>query len=308
MRFELSVLIPVFNADIRPLVQILHHQCQELDLLFEIRCYDDGSHPDVIARNLAVRAFSHTRYELLPRHLGRVAIRNQLAREALYGYLLFLDNDSQVISPTFIRDYLQALSLAPVLVGGTCYLPLLPAAPFRLHWHFGRSREEKPARYRNRAPYRSFYLNNILLPGALFLRYPLLPLPRDYGHEDSRFGRQLEVAGIPVHHLDNPVLHAGLEPAAVFLSKSREAIENLYWLYRQEGIGTGTRLVRLYRGLKKFKLVQFYLFGYQVLESLILRNLHGPAPALWLFDLYKLYYFIREGQQKESPATGSGAK
>jgi glycosyltransferase involved in cell wall biosynthesis len=298
---ELSVLIPVYNTDIRPLVHTLHQQCQQEAIAFEILCLDDGSPPELIALNRSVLTFSHTRYEVLPRHLGRAQIRNQLARQARYDYLLFLDNDSLVIRPAFIRTYLQAAGLAPVLVGGTCYQPSQPAAPYRLRWHYGRRREERAASWRNRQPYQAFYLNNIFLPRAVFLRYRLQPLPRDYGHEDSTFGRQLEAAGIAVRHLDNPVLHAGLEPADVYLNKSRQAVENLYWLYCQQGWGGATKLVRLYRQLKTWKLVRPFQLGYGLLEALILKNLRGPWPWLWLFDLYKLYYFIREDDKKKKP-------
>jgi glycosyltransferase involved in cell wall biosynthesis len=304
---ELSVLIPVFNVDVRPLVYLLHQQCRQLGLTFEIRCYDDGSEPGIQALNAALGDLAHTHYVVLSRHLGRVDIRNLLAREACYPYLLFLDNDSQVLRPDFIRDYVQAAGGAPVLVGGTCYQPQPPATPYRLHWLYGRTREERPASIRNQHPYQAFYLNNIFLARDLWLRYPLQPLVRDYGHEDSRFGRQLQQAGIPVRHLDNPVLHAGLEPAAVFLRKSRQAIENLYWLYRQEGLGAETKLVRLYRFLKRWRLAQPFQIGYRLMEPYVRKNLLGPVPWLWLFDLYKLYYFSREERAQKSPADVSEA-
>jgi glycosyltransferase involved in cell wall biosynthesis len=301
---ELSVLIPVFNVDIRPLVGTLHQQCEQAGIAFEILCYDDGSRREVIALNQQVSTWPHARYELLPRHLGRVEIRNQLARDARYPYLLFVDNDSLVPNTHFIQRYLQAAAWAPVLVGGTCYQLQKPPAAYRLRWHYGRRREERPASHRNQAPYQAFYLNNILVARTIFLRYPLQPLLRDYGHEDSTFGRQLEAAGIPVGHLDNPVLHAGLEPADLFLSKSRQAIGNLYWLYRQQGLGAGTRLVQFYRQLKKFKLLQPFVWGYKLMEPLAVQNLKGPFPWLWLFDLYKLYYFVREDEKVLRGAKG----
>lgn len=290
---ELSVLIPVYNLDIRPLVRALHQQCRQENLAFEILCFDDGSRPEVVALNQEVLSLTHTRYEGPGRHLGRAAIRNKLAREARFDYLLFLDNDSQLIRPDFIRRYLHAASQAPVLLGGTCYQAHQPPAPYRLRWRYGRRREERPASRRNQAPYHAFYLNNIFLAREVLLRFPLQVLPRAYGHEDSAFGRQLEAAGIGVRHLDNPVLHAGLEPADVFLRKSRQAVENLYWLYCRQGLGASTRLVWLYRQMKRFRLLAPFRCGYNVMEPLILNNLQGPGPRLWLFDLYKLYWFAR---------------
>jgi glycosyltransferase involved in cell wall biosynthesis len=298
---ELSVLIPVFNVDVRPLVQTLHQQCLELGLLFEICCYDDGSGPDILALNQSLSTLSHTRYVVLVHHLGRVAIRNKLAREARYDYLLFLDNDSVITDPAFIRVYLQAAPLAPVLVGGTGYQAAEPARPYRLRWRYGRAREARSAARRNLNPYQAFYLNNLFLPRAIFLRFPLQPLLCGYGHEDSLFGRHLQAAGIPVLHISNPVVHAGLDPAPEFLIKTRQAIENLYWLFRQEGLAKETKLVRLYQALKKLSLLGPFLFGYRALASVIMRNLQGPDPCLWLFDLYKLYYFIQEAEKQQKP-------
>jgi glycosyltransferase involved in cell wall biosynthesis len=298
---ELSVLIPVFNVDIRALVRTLHQQCQQESLTFEILCYDDGSRPEVVALNQAVLSLPYLRYEVAERHLGRAQIRNKLAREARFDYLLFLDNDCQVIQPAFIRTYLQAAGLAPVLVGGTCYQAGKPAAPYRLHWLYGRRREERTASRRNQSPCQAFYLNNIFLARNIFLRYPLQVLPREYGHEDSAFGRQLEEAGIPVWHLDNAVLHAGLAPADVFLSKSRQAVENLSWLYCQQGLGGETKLVHFYRQLKRFRLLLPFQWVYSLLEPLILKNLLGTSPRLWLFDLYKVSCFALEEDKKKKP-------
>lgn len=300
---ELSVLIPVFNQDVRPLVRTLHQQCQAAGLAFEILCIDDGSDPKFIQLNQQILSFSQTRYEVLSRHLGRVAIRNKLAQEARFPFLLFLDNDSRILQPDFITRYLQAADRAPVLLGGTCYQADRPSVAYRLRWKYGRQREEQPATRRNQAPYRSFYLNNIFLKKSLFLQFPLQPLLQPYGHEDSWFGRQLEQAGIAVLHLDNPVLHEGLEPAAVFLDKSCQATENLYWLYSWQGIGAETKLIRAYQLLERFGLQSLWLQAYRACAWIINRNLQGPWPSIWLFDLFKLYHFMLVARKQKSPVT-----
>jgi len=301
MSYELSVGIPVFNTDIRFLVQELHRQCARENLAFEILCLDDGSAPDIVAQNQAIQLLPHTRYQVLPENLGRVHIRHQLALQARFPFLLLVDNDCQVIHADFISQYLQACHLAPVLIGGTCYQPTPPPAPYMLRWKYGKAREEKPAALRNREPYHAFYLNNICLPRELFLQFPPPVLLQDYGHEDSFFGRQLELAGIKVLHLDNPVLHAGLEPAALFLSKTRKAIANFYQLYCQEGLGAGTRLVQASRMLQALRLQHAFRWLGDRLASLMLRNLQGRAPRIWVMDLYKLYYFTLEALKNKKP-------
>lgn len=301
MSYELSVVIPVFNVDIRSLVGELLWQGRQSGLSFEILCLDDGSKPEIITLNQTILDLPNTRYEVLPRHLGRTAIRRQLALQARFSTLLMLDNDSQIVKPDFIRHYLFAQLQAPVLVGGTCYQTTKPAKPYLLRWVYGRAREEKAAALRNQNPYQAFYLNNILLPRELFLQFSPPDLAEDYGHEDSAFGDYLEKAGIRVVHLDNPVLHAGLDPAEVFLSKTRQAVTNLFQLHRQAGLGAGTRLLRVFRLIKTLGLQRPFLWAYGQAGARIVRNLHGEAPRLWLFDLYKLYYFTLEDLKCKKP-------
>lgn len=298
---ELSVAIPVFNTDILGLVQELHRQCSLQKGAFEILCLDDGSHPDIIAGNQAVLDLPHTRYEVLPAHLGRIGIRHQLAALARYPQMLLLDNDCQVVKTDFISQYLNARALAPVLIGGTCYQSSPPPEPYLLRWKYGKAREERSAASRNRKPYQGFYLNNIFLPRELLLQFHPPFLVEDYGHEDSFFGRQLELAGIKVYHLDNPVLHAGLDSADGFVIKTIQAIRNLYQLYRQACIGAGTRLVQGYLLLEVLGLKGFFLWFYGRVEPLVIRNLHGRAPRLWVLDLFKLYCFTLESRKNKKP-------
>ena len=39
----LSILIPTYNYDATDLINALNIQLKSLDIIFEIRCYDDGS-------------------------------------------------------------------------------------------------------------------------------------------------------------------------------------------------------------------------------------------------------------------------
>ncbi len=78
----LSVLIPVFNEDIRNLVNDLNNQLVELGFIFEIRVYDDGSHENIRDLNKEIASNDSIIYEELPKNIGRSAIRNKLAKEA----------------------------------------------------------------------------------------------------------------------------------------------------------------------------------------------------------------------------------
>ena len=41
----LSILIPIYNYDVRSLVEDLFHQCKDQNIEFEIVCMDDASDP-----------------------------------------------------------------------------------------------------------------------------------------------------------------------------------------------------------------------------------------------------------------------
>lgn len=288
---ELSILIPVFNYNITALIKELHQQCEANALQFEIRLYDDGSATEIRKQNEDISNLPKVCYQLLPKHLGRAVIRNKLAQDALYPYLLFLDNDSQIISKRFILNYLLASQKAPVLIGGTTYSIATPPVAYRLHWQYGKNREQKPAEARNLKPYQAFYLNNIFLAREVMLAFPLQELITDYGHEDSLFGLRLQQAKVKVLHLDNPVLHAGLEQTSIYLAKTCQAVINLYYLHQVHGLGAETKLIRTYLKLNRYGLTAVFRSVFARLESRILQQLQGPAPSLFLFDVYKLYLF-----------------
>ncbi|QMU28990.1 glycosyltransferase family 2 protein [Adhaeribacter radiodurans] len=290
---ELSILIPIYNFAVDQLVNVLLAQCYEEAICFEIICLDDASESHFQEKNRFLKSLENVIYEELPTNISRAAIRNKLAQHAQFSHLLFLDNDSEIISQDFIRQYLQAGHPDKILIGGTLYPNELPSHPYRLHWKFGRSREQIPADFRNQHPYRSVQVNNALVPRAIFLNYPFNEKIIEYGHEDSQWGKRLEKAKVPVVHIANPVGHIGLEPCEIFLIKTRSAIHNLHRLYYSEGIGKDSSLIKWYLRLSHYKVKKVYFTFYRILKSILLFNLRSSRPSLFCFDLYKLGLFIQ---------------
>ncbi|MBK9012975.1 MAG: glycosyltransferase [Saprospiraceae bacterium] len=103
----LSILLPIFNFDVRPLVSDLHRQCEVAGVAYEIICFDDGSTPEFRQKNQELWKYSNLIYKELPQNLGRSAIRNALGKAARFEYLLFMDCDSRVTGGDFIENYLQ---------------------------------------------------------------------------------------------------------------------------------------------------------------------------------------------------------
>jgi glycosyltransferase involved in cell wall biosynthesis len=289
---ELSVLIPVYNQEVHRLVHDIHTQCSLCGLSFEIRVYDDGSETEIKERNRLLNQLDHVYYLELQQNIGRSAIRNLLAREARYRYLLFLDNDNLIPHPDYIHRYQSLPEDIDIVLGGTVYSDTMPSSAHVLRWRYGREREQKSLAQRLRHPYRYFALNNTLCAREVFLRIGLDEKLRDYGYEDVVFALEAEKAGIPVLHIHNPVVHVGLDKAEEYLRKTRQAVANLQALARREQMPDDIRLLRTYRLLRRLRLLKPFLKVFSLMQKNILHNLHSPDPSLFYFDLYRLKQLV----------------
>lgn len=295
MRAGLSILIPVFNRDVTALVGSLLQQASDWPGEVEIRLLDDKSSEEYRVKNRPLSRLAGVWYEELPANVGRAAIRNRLAASANHDWLLLLDNTSQLLDKEFIARYHAALGQAPVLAGGVSYAAQAPADPaLRLRWLYGRQREARSLAQRQAAPYDQLLVNNLLLSKALLQRFPLDENLCGYGHEDTKLGWQLAGAGVPVHHLANPVLHAGLETAAAFLQKSEQAVHNLAYLLHQSGLGADSRLVQAARRLRRYWLGAGVRATLALCAPLLRRNLLSTKPSLRALDALKLFWLLRE--------------
>ena len=296
----LSILIPVFNFDIRPLVEGLNQQCSALGLNFEILCFDDGSEEEYKKRNRNVQAHLAVRYKELAENQGRARIRNLLAEAAQHPHLLFMDCDSGLVRDNYIETYVQQLGKGQVLYGGRCYAEKPPTdLDLRFHWTYGRAREEKLAAHRAKQAYHSFMTNNFLMPRAQFLEIGFEEQLKQYGHEDTLFGLELSARKIPIVHLDNPLEHLGLETASSFLKKTTQGIENLAFLAATNPL-IETKLLRSYRKLSRFGLAGAAGLVLERLNPMLVKNLKSSNPRLFYFDLYKLGLLIQSSKQTKN--------
>ena len=118
---SLSILIPTYNNVCLELVRDLQAQASILsstnDFEYEILVADDGStDKNTIEKNCEINELDNCRYIERKENIGRAAIRNFLAKEAKYLWLLFLDSDLKLDNSDFIRNYM--LSKGNVIVGG----------------------------------------------------------------------------------------------------------------------------------------------------------------------------------------------
>lgn len=100
---ELSICIPIYNQNVTPLVNELRAQALRADCQFEILLMDDASTRYKEA-NSRLCELEGVRFIGLEKNVGRSVIRNKLADEAFYDYLLFMDCDVCRIAPIFWRN------------------------------------------------------------------------------------------------------------------------------------------------------------------------------------------------------------
>ncbi len=285
----LSILIPTFNDNIAPLVQPLCHELEQLTVPVEIIVGDDCStqlDPKASLVNLEqVRIFRN------PENLGRTATRHLLAEKATFDILLFLDADVVPADSRFIQNYLSVINTAPVVYGGIRYAKESPEKSMRLRWVYGTEREAKPARVRQQNPH--FVISpNLMIQRDLFLSLNASHIQR-YGW-DNVFSFQLFQKSIEVRHIDNPVIHLGLDNSKQYLSKVQKAMETLAWAEKNEMISHDFTSIQ-----KFFNTVQAY--GMAGLLGLFIRpwlplmrwHLESKFPTVRALDLYKFYYFSK---------------
>lgn len=289
----LSILIPVFNFDIRELVAALHRQATLLHLDFEIRCYDDASDERFYQLNKSVASLDKVIFQRLEKNIGRSAIRNKLASEAAFDNLLFLDCDSRLPDDDFLKRYVEKTDHESLIYGGRSYEVQPPSDPKKyLRWKYGIGREAIPYSVRVKHPYDSFMTNNFLVPKKTFLKIGLDEEMKGYGHEDTKFGYMLLLQHIPIIHINNPLIHIGLEDTGEFLEKTNEGLKNLLYLYSRQHVPMShlrsIRLLRYYNLLNKSGAKNIFLFFYRMVDSPVEKNLNSAKAKLFFFDLYRL--------------------
>jgi glycosyltransferase involved in cell wall biosynthesis len=293
----ISINIPVYNYEVGKLVQQLSGQANKLKTPYEIRVYDDGSANEIKLKNRKVADTPNVVYVELDVNLGRSAIRNKMGFESKFEHLLFIDADSLPVSENYLGNYLKSIQPGQVLCGGTAYNGQKPDRPEKyLRWYYGTNREAIPAGTRNSKKGFIITSNNFLVEKTVFEKIHFREDVKNYGHEDTLLGYDLWRNGIGILHIDNPLEHTGLEGSAVFMDKTKTALESLYMIEKQLLKGDKifvqqvNFLNRYYKVVKYFPPVFLGMF-YKLCHRIIERNLTGSNPNLFLFDLYKLGFY-----------------
>ena len=295
----LSVLIPVYNHNVIPLVTALLKQLRKSAVSFEIIMLDDASDQQYRFKNAKLDFEPEVTYLQNLFNVGRAKVRNVLASKAHYPYILFMDCDATVAQNDYIAKYLEEIDKhkdMPLVVinGGVLYRAKKPQNNRYLRWYYGTHREQKPAAERNEHPYDSFTPFNVVLSTEIFSRFEFDENFVTYGNEDTVFGYQLKQANIPCIHIDNGLYHDGLDTNAQYMKKVESAIDNIINFTGTDHPAVGdmkerVRLLQVYARCKKFQLSPLLAKMYSCMGERLKRKIVN-APSLFKLDLYKLLY------------------
>lgn len=289
-----SICIPIFNQNVEQLVNELHRQASFINEPFEIVLMDDCSqlHKE---ENRRLQELPFVRYTELAQNIGRSAIRNQLAENAKYETLIIMDCDALVPTSEYLQNYLKLKEKA-VIIGGCLYPDTPPENPAHLlRWVYGKTREERTALVRNQKPHSSFTPFNLLIQKSILLSVRFDESFKGYGHEDTLFGWQLKKAGIPVLHIDNPLIHNHQDKSEIFLKKTEEATLNLWRIYEKmggekEAFTEDIKSLRYFAKLQKWHFSSLVAFCISAIKKRLIQNLLSKQPNIRFLDLLKLLW------------------
>ena len=120
------------------------------------------------------------------------------------------------------------------------------------------------------------------------------------GYEDTLFGKRLQLAGIDICHIENPVYHCVEETSERFLLKIKRAVGNL--IGHEEEMKSYVKLLTWHDKIYKLGMQPICGFIFNATESLIVSNLKSKTPSLKLFAFYKLGYLcsIKQSIKKDT--------
>ncbi len=298
----ISICIPIYNFSIKSLLTTLEKEISEHSLDAEIILIDDASSEEFRAMNESI--CTTTTYIQLSENIGRAAIRNRFLNYAKGEYFLFMDCDSLIEKPDFIRAYLNAITPdSNVICGGRVYPEKAPSTNQKLNWKFGVLSESKAAEKREIQPYGSFMTNNFLIKRTVFEQIQFNETIREYGHEDTLFGFELAQNSIAIQHIDNPVMNGHIETNRVFLEKTEKGIENLTVILElvnhNKDFIASVKVLAFYQWMKSKKLTWIIRIIGPITNLFFHIGIQLGLISIKLFNSYKLHLLDRSLRQKK---------
>lgn len=290
----LSILIPTYNYNVFPLVKEVSEQCIAEKLSFEIIVLDDASQ-NFHTENNEINSLDNCSYSILNQNIGRSGIRNLLSTKASFDNLLFLDADVRIIIDQFIKNYINFIrsnSNYGVVYGGIVYQECKPQNNQLLRWIYGNKREALSAEKRNENVYVSFLTLNFLIKKEIFSSVRFNEDIPNLRYEDLLFSFDLMKNKIPLQHINNQVVHNGIETSEVFMQKTNDSLKGLKFLLSKNYLPADyAKISNVFNLINQTKLLFLINFIYKMRKNSFEKNLLSSKPSLFIYDIYRLGYF-----------------
>ena len=288
----LSILIPTYNFICTRLVQDLWQQSKNLSpqIPFEILVADDASsNRGTILANRSINDLENCTFFELEKNVGRASIRNLLAEKAKFKYLLFIDSDAKICRDDFIAKYLQAAKERIIVCGGIQNVSEIPSSQYYLRYIYEESAcKIRTIRYRDAHPYAQFSSFNFLIPKKIFQTFRFDERCTKYGYEDALFGYRLKEANIKILHIDNPLIHNGIDTNMEFLKKTEVSLQTLQSL--GEEAYKYAHIAHVLKQIEKLRICFLLRLWHKIFGRIERGILLGKRPTIFLLQLYKLGY------------------
>lgn len=284
----ISILIPTYNVICVNLVERMTLLAAKCGKPYEILLADDASPlENVRVENSKIEQWECCRYIQLHSNVGPAKIRNILGDEAKYDCLLFLDSDTIPVEDNFLELYISCYVSGGVICGGFKYPSPQDYNICPLRYKYGIKVETASASVRSKEPYTKFIGMNFCIDKRVFEKVRF-DESMHFGYEDAYFGGVLKINGIKIYHIDNPVWHLSQDSSVEYLAKIRKSVENL-WTHKEK-MYVNIRLLEMWRKLDNLCLTRIIALIFRVTEPVIIRNLIGKYPSVYVFAFYKLGY------------------
>lgn len=293
---KISVCIPIYNFDVRELVDDLKKEIKNQSIDAEIVLIDDASEENFKKINNELQN-KVEQFVLLEKNIGRSRIRNLFLNYTKGDFLLFLDCDVKIDDKNFLANYLKEIDQnrgVEVLYGNFKISPAHSRTLRNLY-----SVEKEIFSVERSSDFALLKTVNFIIKRNVLEKFPFNEVLLNYGYEDFVFAKTLEFSKVKFSAIQNPVIHFDDASNEDFLNKTKTAIDSLCLLLQNSDNEKFIKDIKVYRVAKKIKNIKMkstFLFLYSLLENKIRRNLLSKSPNLKYFDLYKLGLLLRKMQ------------
>jgi glycosyltransferase involved in cell wall biosynthesis len=256
---------------------------KQMNIPYEIIVADDGStDEESVNSNRSIEKLENVKYIIRKENVGRASIRNFLAQQAQYKWLLFLDADVTIDRSRFIQKYLE--QNFDVILGGIIVVKRVKKLENNLRYIVeSKYMQSSTTEKRLRKQAKEFHTANFLVKRDIILKVPFNENFKHYGYEDVLFGKELNANGYHIHHINNPVTLIDFEENERFVEKTEESLRTLHEFKNE---------LKGYSALLKYAWLKPVLKPlYHIIGKPIRNNLAGNNPKVSLFNIYKLLYY-----------------